>query len=81
MKRAQITDVWVDVPEDFPFLIEALCRADGGVMSIDMEPCECRDVLISAGYALENEQGGIYGTRKLRDDKERILNAFRGQLN
>jgi hypothetical protein len=80
LKKAEIGSVSVDVPEDFPFLIEALCRADGDILSVGIEPCEMLDMMISTGYV--TDVGGAFaGTDKLREDKDRILTAFRGTMN
>ena len=81
MDKATIANVTVDVPEQFNLLIEALCKCDGLVMAIDLEESECRDLLISAGYARENDQGWLYGTDKLREDKDMILSAYKATLN
>jgi len=81
MEKVTIANVIVEVPEQFNLLVEALCKCDGRVMAIDLEQSECRDILLSAGYVLENELGWLYGTDKLREDKDMILSAYKKQLN
>lgn len=80
MKKIEIASVLVDVPEDFDFLIEALCRCDGEILSVDLEASEFRDVMISAGYVRENSRGEIYGTDKLREEAKEIVAQYTSQF-
>lgn len=77
MEKFSVANVVVDVPEDFDLLIMALARADGqNLLAIALEEGELRDLLISTGYAREDESGALYGTDKLREEKDDILAAF-----
>lgn len=74
--RMTIASVTVQVPERFDQLLEALARCDGVVMSIDLEASECRDILISAGFAVENRNGWLYGTDRLRKELNVLLAQY-----
>lgn len=81
MEKITIANKIVEVPEQFNLLVDTLCRCDGRIMAIDLEQSECRDILLSAGYVLENDKGHLYGTNKLREDKDMILSAYKKTLN
>lgn len=74
--RMSIDGMEFVIPTDFEELLEALVEADGTRSAIQVYSTKMENIFEEAGLIKKNIRGSCYGTKKLKDNLESLVEAY-----